>query len=157
MRIKHELVAKAEMLIRRPVAEVFEAFVDPAVTSRFWFTKGSGRLEPGRQVTWNWDMYDLSVPVNVKAVERNRRILIEWPSDGTPTTVEWVFTPREDDTTFVSITNAGFGGEDEEIARQAIDSTEGFALVLAGAKAALEHDINLNLVADRHPDGIGAH
>ena len=41
-------VAKAEMLIRRPVTEVFEAFVNPAITSRFWFTKGSGRLEPGR-------------------------------------------------------------------------------------------------------------
>jgi uncharacterized protein YndB with AHSA1/START domain len=34
--------AKAEMLIRRPVAEVFEAFVDPAVTTRFWFTKSEG-------------------------------------------------------------------------------------------------------------------
>jgi uncharacterized protein YndB with AHSA1/START domain len=39
-------VAKAAMLIRKPVAEVFEAFIDPAITSRFWFTKSSGRLEP---------------------------------------------------------------------------------------------------------------
>lgn len=31
--------AKAEMLIRRPVAEVFAAFVDPAVTTRIWFTR----------------------------------------------------------------------------------------------------------------------
>jgi hypothetical protein len=42
------LTAKAEMLIRRPVAEVVEAFVDPAVTSRFWFTRSTGRLEVGR-------------------------------------------------------------------------------------------------------------
>jgi uncharacterized protein YndB with AHSA1/START domain len=41
--------AKAEMLIRRPVSEVFEAFVDPAITSKFWFTRGSGRLEAGRR------------------------------------------------------------------------------------------------------------
>jgi len=27
-----------------------------------------------------------------------------------------------------------------------------FALVLAGAKAFLEHNINLNLIADRFPD-----
>jgi hypothetical protein len=26
-------VAKAEMLIRKPVAEVFEAFIDPAITT----------------------------------------------------------------------------------------------------------------------------
>ena len=28
--MKHSLIAKAEMLIRKPVAEVFEAFVNPA-------------------------------------------------------------------------------------------------------------------------------
>lgn len=31
------------MLICKPVAEVFEAFVNPAITARFWFTKGSVR------------------------------------------------------------------------------------------------------------------
>lgn len=33
--------AKAEMLIRKPVEEVFEAFVDPEITSKFWFTGGA--------------------------------------------------------------------------------------------------------------------
>jgi uncharacterized protein YndB with AHSA1/START domain len=79
-------MARAEMLIRRPVSEVFEAFVDPAITSRFWFTRGSGRLE---------------------------------------------------------------------LVKQAIAATEGFAFVLAGAKALLEHDVILNLVPDRFPDGVG--
>lgn len=39
--------AEAQMLIRKPVAEVFEAFIDPAITKYFWFTKGSNRLEKG--------------------------------------------------------------------------------------------------------------
>jgi hypothetical protein len=34
------------------------------------------------------------------------------------------------------------------------NSTEGFTLVLAGAKAYLEHHIQLNLVLDRFPKGI---
>jgi len=38
--------------------------------------------------------------------------------------------------------------------KQALDSTGGFVLVLAGAKAFLEHGIALNLVADRFPDGL---
>lgn len=146
--------AKAEMLIRKPVAEVFEAFVDPAITSRFWFTRGSGRLEPGKQVTWEWAMYGVSVPVSVKAVERNRRILVEWPGDGGSTTVEWRFTPLPDGTTFVSITNTGFTGDADAVAAQAIGSTEGFTLVLAGLKALLEHGVRLNLVADRFPKGL---
>jgi hypothetical protein len=35
-----------------------------------------------------------------------------------------------------------------------MDSTGGYALVLAGLKALLEHGIFLNLVSDRHPDSI---
>ena len=148
-------VARAEMLIRRSVTEVFEAFVNPAITSKFWFSKGSDRLEAGRQVAWHWEMYGFSIQVKAKSVERNARILVEWPGDGRPSTVEWVFTSRPDGTTFVSITNKGFSGDADEAMRQAIASTEGFALVLAGAKALLEHNLQLNLVRDRFPDGLG--
>jgi len=152
MKLHDAPIAKAEMLIRRPVAEVFEAFLDPAITSRFWFTRGSGRLEAGKRVTWHWDMYGVAVEVLAKAIEPNARILIEWSSGDAPTTVEWIFTRRADDTTFVSITNTGFSGDADKVVSQAIDSTEGFAMVLAGLKALLEHGIALNLVADRFPD-----
>ena len=50
LQLKQTPVAKAEMLIRRPVAEVFEAFINPTITTKFWFTRSSGRLEPGSQV-----------------------------------------------------------------------------------------------------------
>jgi uncharacterized protein YndB with AHSA1/START domain len=146
-------IAKAEMLIRKPVADVFEAFVDPAITSKIWFTKGSGKLEPGAQVQWDWEMFDASAQVNVRDVVPNERILIEWEGYGT-TTVEWRFVPLTADTTFVSITNAGFSGAGDEIVRHAIESTEGFTLVLAGLKALLEHDVILNLIADRFPAGL---
>lgn len=141
--------AKAEMLIRKPVAEVFEAFINPEITTRFWFTRSTGRLEAGKQVQWHWDMYNVSTQVQVKAIEPDKRILIEW--SGPPNTVEWVFTPRADHTTFVSITNSGYVGTEDEIVKQAVDSTEAFTLVLIGLKALLEHNVNLNLIADRFP------
>jgi uncharacterized protein YndB with AHSA1/START domain len=150
-------IATTGMLIRRPVAEVFEAFVDPEVTTQFWFTRSSGRLVEGEPVQWEWEMYGVSIPVIVKSVEPDRRILIEWPGAGDPTTVEWTFTPREDGATFVSITNAGFAGTADEIVKQATGATEGFSLVLAGLKALLEHNVRLNLVADRFPRDIEAH
>ena len=65
-------IAKAEMLIRKPVAEVFEAFVNPEITRKFWFTRSTGRLEAGKQVTWTWEMYDHSVAVDVKEIEPGR-------------------------------------------------------------------------------------
>lgn len=147
-------VAKAEMLIRRPVAEVFEAFLNPTITTKFWFTRSSGRLAPGSQVQWDWEMYDFSVQVSVKAIEEQKRILIEWSTYGAPTMVEWAFTALPDNTTFVSITNTGFSGTGDEHVQQAIGSTEGFTLVLSGLKAFLEHNILLNLVADRFPKGL---
>ena len=146
-----EPVAKSEMLIRRPVSDVFEAFIDPAITSRFWFTKGSARLEAGKQVQWDWEMYNFSVPVRVKEIEQNKRIVVEWYAYEDPSKIEWVFTARPDNTTFVSITNSGFGGTQDEAVKKALDSTEGFTFVLAGLKAWLEHGIELNLVRDRFP------
>ena len=153
MKIQHVPIAKTEMLIRKPVSEVFEAFVNPAITSKFWFTKGSGRLQAGKQIRWDWEMYNHSVEVSVKAIEENKRILIEWGAADARTTVEWLFTSRTDNNTLVSVTNSGFSGDGDEVVKQALDSTGGFTLVLAGAKAFLEHDINLNLIADRFPDG----
>ena len=141
---------QAQMLIRRPVDEVFEAFVDPAITSRFWFTGSSSKLEPGATVTWEWEMYGVSADVHVRSIERPSRILIEW---GEPaTTVEWQFTPLGTEATLVQISNTGFRGTQEEIVGMALDSMGGFTLVLAALKAWLEHGIALDLVADRDPE-----
>jgi len=94
------------MLLRKPVAEVFEAFVNPDIATKFWFTKSSGEQTSGH---------------------------------------------------FVRITNAGFTGDGDALVKQATDSTQGFSFVLAGLKALLEHDVRLNLVADRFPKGIEDH
>src|SRR5437899_8828735 len=99
LQLKQVPITKTGMLIRKPVAEVFEAFVNPDITTKFWFTKSSGRLEAGQQIRWDWAMYNASAQVNVQAIEANKRILIEWSAFDRPTTVEWIFTPRADNTT----------------------------------------------------------
>jgi uncharacterized protein YndB with AHSA1/START domain len=147
-------VGKAEMLIRKPVAEVFAAFIDPAITSKFWFTKGSGKLVPGAQVRWDWEMFNVSSTVFVEEVAEDKLIRVAWGEGEARTSVEWTFTPRGDNATFVSIVNSDFSGDGDELVSQAIGSTEGFTIVLAGCKAWLEHGIALNLVADRFPEGF---
>ena len=111
LHLNHMPVAKTGMLIRQPVAKVFGAFVDPSITTRFWFTKSSGRLEVGKRITWEWEMYDASTHVTAKIVEPNKRVVIEWDV--------------------------------------------GFTWTLAGLKTLLEHNVRLNLVADRFPRGPG--
>ena len=142
-------VVQTQMLIRKPAAEVYEAFINPEITTKFWFTKSSGRLEEGQRVRWDWEMYGVGDEVHVKILEPNKRIVIEW-SDSTKT--EWTFSPRTENETMVTITNSGFAGSGDEIVNQAIDSMGGYTFLLSGLKAFLEHDIVLNLVADKAPD-----
>ena len=140
-------IVRAEMLIRRPASQVYQAFVDPSTTTKFWFTRSSGPMQQGSHVTWHWDMYGVSAEVEVVAMEQDRRIVVHWPAP-----VEWVFAPRGPEATLVTIMASGFTGTEDEQVAQAIDSMGGFSLVLAGCKAWLEHALQLNLVADHNPD-----
>jgi uncharacterized protein YndB with AHSA1/START domain len=154
LELTHVPFTQTGMLIRKPVADVFEALVNPDITAKFWFTKGSGRLEIGKPIRWDWEMYDVSIQVTARAIEPNKRIVIEWPGYSGPTTVEWKFAPQKDATTFVSVTESGFTGSGDELVKYVADSTQGFTLTLAGLKAFLEHGVRLNLTADRYPKGI---
>ncbi len=141
------LTATGGMLIRRPLDVVRDAFVDPADTTRFWFTDSTGRLEPGAVVRWTWAMYGAATQVRVLAVEASR-ILVEWDIDSGPTEVEWRFSARGADT-FVEVENRGIPAAD---AAKAMDAASGFALVLGAAKIWLEHGVDPRFIADRHPD-----
>ena len=147
-------VMETGMLIRKPVEEVFRAFADPAVTTRFWYTKSTGPVEPGAELEWTWEMYDVSSPVKVKEFELNRRAVVEWGPPPATTTFEISFEPRADGNTMVTISETGYSGETgDAIVGWAMGSMGGFTQMLAAMKAYLEHGIVLSLVKDRYPDG----
>ena len=140
---------ETQMLIRKPVAEVFQAFIDPEITKNFWFTKGSGKLEVGKTVTWEWEMYNVSSKAVVKDIVPNEKISIEW--DEPATIVDFEFKTLRDGNTYVVIRNYGFKETGDALLNRIKDSTGGFTTVLDGLKAYLEHGINLNLIADKFP------
>jgi uncharacterized protein YndB with AHSA1/START domain len=146
---KNKTGVEAQMLIRKPVAMVFEAFIDPELTKNFWFTESSGKLETGKTITWKWEMYKVSINVNVKEIVPNKSIAITW---GDPATnVDFEFNAVSDSTTYVVIKNYGFDLEGDELVKAINDNTGGFTTVLDGLKAYMEHNINLNLIADKFP------
>lgn len=142
------------MLIRRPPEAVFASLVDPAITTRFWFTNSSGKLGPGATVRWEWEMYGVSTEVSVKEFEEDRRIVFDWGPKESSTTVEIQFIPWRDDTTYVQVINSGFQCTGDEAVARALDSTGGFTMVLCALKALLEHDVVLTVVADKAPPGL---
>lgn len=84
------------------------------------------------------------------ALEENQRIYIEWDVDwDNRSKVEWIFEDRADNGTYLSVVHSGFDSVADDVIDKVVDSTGGFALVLAAAKAYLEHGIELNIVADR--------
>jgi uncharacterized protein YndB with AHSA1/START domain len=146
---------ETQMQIRKSAKQVFSAFIDPTLTKEFWFTKGSGKLEVGKMVTWTWEMYNHSAQVFVKSIIENEKITIEW---GEPlTTVVFEFKSLTDDTTYVTIKEFGYDKTGNELLDTVKDATGGFTTVLDGLKAFLEHGINLNLIADKFPKELSQH
>ncbi len=143
---------EAQMLIRKPAAIVFEAFIDPTITRNFWFSKGSGRLETGKFISWEWEMYHVSTQVLVKEIIPNKKIVIDW--DEPATRVTFLFRELDDDKTYVVIRNDGLDKTGDELLALVKDLTGGFTTVLDGLKAYLEHNINLNLIADKFPKEV---
>lgn len=142
-------VVETQMLIRKPASVVFQAFIDPAITTNFWFTKSSGKLEVNKTVKWEWEMYGVSTDVLVREIIQDKKISTEW---GDPaTTVDYEFEALTEDTTYVVIKNYGFNLSGEELIEAVKDNTGGFTTVLDGLKAFLEHNIKLNLIADKFP------
>ncbi|WP_271767973.1 SRPBCC family protein [Aquimarina algiphila] len=150
MSVKTNHFAKAAMLIRKPISDVFDAFIDPEITSKFWFTKGSEILKEGKTTDWTWEMFNHTVSVLAILIITNEKIRIQW-GDDPEAIVEWTFKSLGASKTFVTITNTGFKGTPDELISQIRDATGGFTWVLAGLKSYLEHNIELNLIADRYP------
>ena len=93
--------AKAELLIRKPVVEVFNAFVDPDHISKFWFDKSTGPLCENASVEWHWSMYNFFVPVTVYEFKQNEKIVMTWGAGDDASTLDWTFTDRGDDGTLI--------------------------------------------------------
>lgn len=147
---KNKVVIETQMLIRKPIKHVFQAFIDPDITKNFWFTKSSGKLEPGKSIIWQWEMYGALAEVFVKDIIANEKILIEW---GDPiTTVEFLFMEQTDQATYVIIKNYGFDLKGDQLIQAIINNTGGFTTVLDGLKAYLEYNIPLNLIGDKFPN-----
>lgn len=149
MNLEKEPIVTCQMMIRRPVSLVFEAFINPDITTKFWFTKSSGILEEGKIVTWEWGMYGVSAKVKIVKIEPNKIITIKW--DEPETTVRFEFTPLSNDRTYVVIKNFGFQQTGDDLIEAIKNNTSGFTTVLDGLKAYLEFGIELNLVRDKFP------
>lgn len=152
MELKFHVAAR----IAKPVAEVFEAVVDPAKLSCYFTTGGAvGHLETGATVTWDFHDYPGAFPVEVVEVVRNRKIVLLWEAnEGVPagddpvvnagykTQVTMEFEALDDGRTLVSISEQGWR-ETEAGLNASYGNCQGWMQMLCALKAWLEYGINL--------------
>jgi uncharacterized protein YndB with AHSA1/START domain len=136
------LEIKTALQISKPVNEVFEAIVDPTKMSNYFISKGSGRMEEDKQITWQFPEFDMDFPVRVSKIERNKYISFHWDMDGIELLVEMTLVPGDSNSTIVTITEKGRNNDEAGI-KWLKGNTEGWANFLACLKAYLEYGINL--------------
>ena len=102
-----DYVARAEMLIRRPVAAVFDAFIDPDSITKFWLESTTGPLARGAHVKWQFMVPGATETVSVTAFQDQKHIAFDW-SDGISVALD--FEQWGDSATHLAVKVSGFRG-----------------------------------------------
>ena len=136
------LEIKTVLQIFKPVHEVFEAIVNPAEMSNYFISTGSGRMEEGRKLIWQFPEFDSDFPIRVVKVIPDKYISYYWNIDDIELLVEMTLAPIESNTTLVSVTEKSRENDEAGI-NWLKGNTEGWANFLACLKAYLEYGINL--------------
>jgi uncharacterized protein YndB with AHSA1/START domain len=139
---KGQLEIKTSLQISKPQSEVFEAIVDPAKMSCYFLSKGSGRLESGKEVIWKFPEFEMEFPVRVDKVVKDQYVSFFWESDGLELLVEITLKPGKEETTIVEVTEKSRENDEKGIAWLK-GNTAGWANFLDCLKAYLEYGINL--------------
>lgn len=129
--------------INKPVAEVFDAVVNPKKITGYFCDKADAPLVEGQTVHWTWSAKPVTHPVKVKQIVPNAKIVIEWPAAPSGTTVaEMSFTALEDGRTMVSISESGWPSNDDGF-KASYRNCEGWQHMMSCMKAYLQHGIDL--------------
>ncbi len=131
--------------IARPVAEVFEAVVNPDQLSHYFTTGGAqGRIEKGATVTWDFADFPGAFPVQVVDVIENSLIVLQWGGEGGNgmTEVTMRFTDCGDGATLVEIGEAGWQANQAGL-DASYGNCMGWSQMLCAMKMWVEHRIRM--------------
>ena len=142
MKATEELIITTKIRILKPVAEVYEAIVNPEKMSHYFISKGSDRMDVSETLIWNFPEFDVDVPILVDKIEANRYISYYWDVGDKKYLVEILLEKDPTDATIVTVTEKG-GDNNEAGIKWLMGNTEGWANFLACLKAYLEYGINL--------------
>jgi len=131
--------------INKPVSEVFDAVINPKKITGYFCHASDAPLVEGQTVHWSWKgpKGDMKLPVIVKQVIKDSKIVIDWPAmSGGQTIAEMTFSTLEDGRTMVQIAEAGWPGTEVGL-KASYKNCEGWQHMLSCLKAFTEYGIDL--------------
>jgi len=137
--MQSKVTAKASIGIQKPINEVFEAIVNPGTMSNYFISRGTEKMEEGKEIRWEFPEFEGSFPVSVKEVKENEFISFVWDPDSF---VEIKLEKLSENDTVIQVYEQGHT-DDESGIKWAIRQSEGWANFLACMKAWLEYGIHL--------------
>lgn len=127
--------------INKPIAEVFDAVINPKKITGYFCEQADAPLVEGQTVQWTWSKH--VVKVQVKQIILNSKIVIEWPSQSGGTTIaEMSFTTLDDGRTMVTISESGWPLSEDGL-KASYQNCMGWQHMLSCLKAYLQHGIDL--------------
>jgi uncharacterized protein YndB with AHSA1/START domain len=135
---------QVEMLIRKPVGDVFDAFVNPGTLAKFWLNHASAPLARNARVEWEFMVPGVRDTLTVTEFVSNRVLAWTW-SDFSITKLE--FHEQDGSSTRLAVTASGFSGPDMEA--MLVNNAEGYTIVLCDLKCLLETGRSGNMVRDK--------
>lgn len=138
-----ELKFSVATRINKPIHEVFDAVINPKKIVGYFCNQADAPLVEGQTVHWTWTAKPVTHPVKVKQIVPNSKIVIEWPSSLSGTTVaEMTFTTLDDGLTMVRVSESGWP-ETPEGLKASYQNCEGWQHMISCMKAYLQHGIDL--------------
>ena len=135
---------QVQLKIQKPVAEVFDAVVDPKKISGYFVQNASAPLVAGTTVKWRFAEVPGEHDVVVREVVQNERLVLEWGASegGYNTRIEMAFKPLDAGNTMVQVSEAGWRDDAKSIANS-YGNAGGWMHMMLCLKGYLEYGINL--------------
>ncbi len=130
--------------IGKPIAEVFDAVVNPEKVGIYFATGGVNvPMAEGRNISWKFKDISFEQDMKIRRLVENRKIELEWfTEEGKRTDVTITFDKISEDRTMITIVHSGYE-ENQKGLEDSYSHCEGWTVMLASLKVYLEHGIVL--------------
>ena len=135
---------ECSILIRKPAWEIFRYFIEPSLLSKFWLSSADAPLAVGKAVRWSFMVPGAEAMTTATEIVPSQKISWRW---GEASAVSLEFKETKEGTV-LHLRQSGFNTSPDSLA-EAVESTQGFTIVLCDLKTLLESGKSLNLVKDK--------